>query len=307
MTSYTMHAAPHQRANMTECSSAGEHHVGNGVCEPEQTWSCPALRIEGSGKTSIAGEAFIGTKTKITCSDKWWLDVRTYFLNNSNLCAHMHAHVCMCVYVCVCVRVRVCVCVCPTRAELTPVRDFNDVIHSYMSKGETELECIGASGDDSSTGAHWGLASTGDAHISTCKQCKDECATCSDGGTCITCKDAAQIFAPSQNKCIVNKAKSCKQLLDWGELDLPKRPKTRHTVQAILYPDVAKDPTRKVRAYCHVTVEKTVDGKDRVSAFTSIMCSELEGSDQFGKNPCKLIRTIEDTSSCDDDGYIPGS
>ena len=260
-------------ANMTECASNGEHHAGNGVCEPEQTWSCPALKVDGEGQASISEEAFIGTRTKITCLDQWWLD------------------------------------------------------------GEPELECIGASGDESATGAHWGLASSGDAHLPACKKCKDECATCSDGDTCITCKKGSQIFSPVDNACIENKARSCKELLDWGELEMPASPKTSHTVKALLYPDVAKSPDRRVTAYCHVTVEQATvgggtgegtgggggggngggnhTGKDgegapppKVSAFTSILCSELEGTDQFASSPCKKVRTIDDASSCDADGYV---
>jgi hypothetical protein len=52
---------------MSECATSNEHHAGNGVCEPEQTWACSALQIEGGGKLSVTKQ--VGNPKPASTSD----------------------------------------------------------------------------------------------------------------------------------------------------------------------------------------------------------------------------------------------
>ena len=70
-------------------------------------------------------------------------------------------------------------------------------------------------------------AATGGEHIPTCKKCLADCKTCSDRTSCDTCPKNTDIWSPTTKKCVLNKARTCKDLLDWKLL--PTIPKVRQT------------------------------------------------------------------------------
>ena len=58
----------------------------------------------------------------------------------------------------------------------------------------------------------------GSAHEPKCKKCLSDCKTCSAATSCDTCPKADQVWNPVTKKCVVNKARSCKELLDRNQL-----------------------------------------------------------------------------------------
>ena len=64
------------------------------------------------------------------------------------------------------------------------------------------------------------------------------------------CPNSGDVWSPVGNKCITNKARSCKQLLDRKQLPGIPQGKTYLDVTVKLYPDVANDPTLSVTATC---------------------------------------------------------
>ena len=58
---------------------------------------------------------------------------------------------------------------------------------------------------------------------------------------------------PQAKQCIINKARSCKQLLDWNMLPAsPPAGKTFVERTVTLYPDVQNKPTKSIKATCHI-------------------------------------------------------
>jgi len=161
---------------------------------------------------------------------------------------------------------------------------------SFLDGSET-LTCLGS--DSASTGAHWGLPSNGNAHTPKCTKCMSICKTCSDGASCDVCSKVSDVWSAKAGKCVIDRARSCKELLDWKKIPTSPpagQPFLERTVE--LYPDVAGPP---VKATCHIVKED--DGS--IKAYTSIPCDTFSGG-------CKPFAYTTDKNTCTENGYIAG-
>ena len=167
------------------------------------------------------------------------------------------------------------------------------------------MVCVGG---ESATGAHWGDPASGSVAVPGCKACRSECTSCADADSCIECKDKTKAFSPSEKVCVSNRAKSCKQLLDWGLLkeSVPKAGVAGYVNSRVtLWPDAEKgDET--VTGWCHVVRPTSNAGDAELLAFTSIECYELvPGESETGR--CKTLALVTDENdTCTAVGYIAG-
>ena len=117
----------------------------------------------------------------------------------------------------------------------------------FYLTGSRDLHCLGS--DTASSGAHWGAPLTGEGEAPTCAKCLSDCKTCSEGTSCTACAKASDVWSPTAKKCVLNKPRSCKTMLDLKQLPAIPKGKVRLDRDVRLWPDVANKPDQ-VRPCC---------------------------------------------------------